>query len=106
LPSRTMRTLLSLVIVCSSYTKFAIGITTRSTTTILLPLAATSRNGRSSLPFLCERLRGGATSDSSKKKKRKKKSKGSSASDGKAKKAIDDAMKEKDSAEALGDAIR
>ena len=48
-------------------------------------------------------LRGGASSSSSSSKKTKKKKKKST---GKAKKAIDDAMKEKDAAEALGDAIR
>lgn len=48
-------------------------------------------------------VRGGASSSSSSKKKSKKSSnKGS----GRAKKAIDSAMKEKDSAKALGDAIR
>mmetsp|Transcript_26064 Transcript_26064/g.58073 ORF Transcript_26064/g.58073 Transcript_26064/m.58073 type:complete len:478 (-) Transcript_26064:515-1948(-) len=44
--------------------------------------------------------------DDDKKKKKKKKKKKTKGSKGKAKKAIGDAMKEKDSAEALGDAIR
>ena len=88
----TMRTLISLVILCSSLT-IATGIKSTTTSTI----SPTFRDG--SLPFITERLRGGA-SDSSKKKKKKKASKSSP------KKAIDDAMKEKDSAEALGDAIR
>ena len=97
--SCTMRTLLSLVILCSSFSKFATGIKT-TTTTKTCP-TPTFRNGRSSLPFVCEQLRGGGSSHGSK-KKRKKKSK----SKGKAQKVINDAMKEKDSAEALGDAIR
>ena len=46
-------------------------------------------------------LRGGSSSSSSPKKTKKKKKK-----TGKAKKAINNAMKEKDAAEALGDAIR
>ena len=98
--SCTMRTLLSLVILCSSFSKFATGIKT-TTTTKTCP-TPTFRNGRSSLPFVREQLRGGGSSDGASKKKRKKKSK----SKGKAQKVINDAMKEKDSAEALGDAIR
>ena len=96
--SCTMRTLLSLVILCSSVSKFATAIQTTGTTAIIPP---TLRNDPSSLAFIGGKIRGGASSDgSSSKKKKKKKSKG------KAKKAIDDAMKEKDAAEALGDAIR
>lgn len=85
------------MILCSSFSTFATGIKTTSTT-----ITPTIRKGSSSsLAFVGERLRGGASSDSSSKKKKKKKG-----SKGKAKKVIDDAMKEKDSAEALGDAIR
>lgn len=99
LPAFRMRTLLSLAIVGLSFSGFTTGITTRTTT---IPPTVAFRNGRSSLPFLCEKLRGGASDEGKKTRKRKKKSKGK----GKAKKVIDDAMKEKDSAEALGDAIR
>ena len=102
--SWTMRTLLSLVIVCSSFAKFTNGIT-KITTTIISP-KSTSRNGRSSLSFICERSRGGATSNNSKKSRKRKKKSKESVNKGEAKKAIDDAMKEKDTAESLGDAIR
>jgi len=103
-PSWTMKTLLSLVIVCSFFTKFANGITT-ITKTIISP-KSTSSNGRPSLSFICKRPRGGATSNNSKKSRKRKKKSKESVNKGKAKKAIDDAMKEKDTAEALGDAIR
>jgi len=95
-----MRTLIS-IIVCSSAATIATGITAK--TIRILPVVPSSE--RDSLAFLTEKLRGGASSDSSKKTRKKKKKKGG-ASKGKAKKAIDDAMKEKDTAEALGDAIR
>ena len=96
--SCTMRTLLSLVILCSSVSKFATAI--KPTTSTIIPTTPTTlRNDPSSLTFIGEKIRGGASSDGSK-KKRKKKSKG------KAKEVIDEAMKEKDAAEALGDAIR
>ena len=98
-----MRTLLSLAIVCLSFSQFATGITT-TTKTLISPTTAVT-NGQPSLAFVCEKIRGGASSDSSKKARKKKKSKGG-ATKVKAKKAIDDAMKEKDTAEALGDAIR
>ena len=88
---------LFVAILCLSWAKLASGITAVTTTTI----SPVSRHGRPPMPFLLGSLRGGASSDGSKKKK--KKTKGSK---GKAKKAIGDAMKEKDSAEALGDAIR
>ena len=94
-----MRTLIS-IIVCSSAATIATGITAK---TRILPVVTSSE--RDSLAILTEKLRGGASSDSSKKTRKKKKKKGG-ASKGKAKKAIDDAMKEKDTAEALGDAIR
>jgi len=100
-------TILSLAILCSSLTKYStaiattIGTATTTTTTTNAALSRTRRSDPSSSPFLL--LRGGDSAiDGSKKKSRKKKSK----SKGKAKEKIDTAMKEKDAAEALGDAIR
>ena len=87
------------MILCSSVSKFATGIKATRTSTINTA-PSTLRNDPSSLAFIGDKIRGGASSDGSSKKKKKKKSKG------KAKKVIDDAMKEKDAAEALGDAIR
>ena len=86
------------MILCSSISQFATAIKATRTSTINSP--STLRNDPSSLAFIGDKIRGGASSDGSSKKKKKKKSKG------KAKKVIDDAMKEKDAAEALGDAIR
>lgn len=100
---RTMRTLVSLAILCSSLTRYATAITPTPAASTSFALSQT--DGRYTLKDTNEAhwlsLRGGA-SDGSTKKGKKKKSKGK----GKTKKAIDDAMKEKDAAEAMGDAIR
>ena len=99
-----MRSFLSMVILSCLLTEFSSGIRPISST--LATLTAKSRNDRSPVPYVCERLRGGATSDSSKKSKKRKKSSKGGANKAEQKKVIGDAMKEKDSAEALGDAIR
>eukprot|EP00535_Pseudo-nitzschia_heimii_P007879 CAMPEP_0197174650 /NCGR_PEP_ID=MMETSP1423-20130617/1072_1 /TAXON_ID=476441 /ORGANISM="Pseudo-nitzschia heimii, Strain UNC1101" /LENGTH=492 /DNA_ID=CAMNT_0042623593 /DNA_START=177 /DNA_END=1651 /DNA_ORIENTATION=- len=99
-----MRTLLSLVIFSCFLAEFSSGM--RPVSSTLVTRTQKSRSGRSLRPFACERLRGGATSDGGKKSKKRTKTSKGSANKTEQKKAIGDAMKEKDSAEALGDAIR
>jgi hypothetical protein len=97
-----------LLIVCLSCAEF---YTVTAITTATAKSISTSPS--LSMSLLIQKLRGGESTtatnvstpiNSSKKKKKRSKTKRNS--DNKAKKVIDDAMKEKDAAEALGDAIR